>query len=59
MALTACCTTATLTSQLPWVLFDLRTMPKEDLAHSAAEMVYGQPIVVPGEFFPSNGSSDT
>jgi len=58
-ALTARCTTATWTSQLPWVLLGLRTTPKEDLAHSAAEMVYGQLLVVPGEFFPSNGSSDT
>nr|BDT63073.1 MAG: reverse transcriptase [Trachysalambria curvirostris nimavirus] len=57
-ALTARCTTATWTSQLPWVLLWLRTTPKEDLQHSAAEMVYGQPLVVPGEFFPADGSSD-
>ena len=58
-ALTARCTTATWTSQLPWVLLGLRTTPKEDLDHSAAEMVYGQPLVVPGEFFPSDGASDS
>ena len=27
-------------------------MPKEGLDVSTAEMVYGQPLVVPGEFFP-------
>ncbi|XP_069994987.1 uncharacterized protein [Penaeus vannamei] len=59
MALTARCTTVTWTSQLPWVLLGLRTTPKEDLAHSAAEMVYGQPLVVAGEFFPNDGVSDT
>ena len=27
-------------SQLPWVLLGLRTMPKDGLNHSSAEMVY-------------------
>ena len=39
-------------SQLPWVLLGLRTTPKDDLNVSPAEMVYGDPLVVPGEFFP-------
>ena len=37
---------------LPWVLLGLRTTPKEGINISAAEMVFGQPLVVPGEFFP-------
>ncbi|XP_037776650.1 uncharacterized protein LOC119573506 [Penaeus monodon] len=57
-ALTARCTTATWTLQLPWVLHGLRTAPMEDLTHSAAEMVYGQ-LLMPREYFPSNGSSNT
>ena len=45
-------------TQLPWVLLGLRTMPKDGLIHSAAEMVYGQPLVVPGEFFPYDTTAD-
>ena len=37
--------------QLPWVLLGLCTTPKEGLNVSAAEMVYGDPLVVPAEFF--------
>ena len=51
-SLTARCIGSDWHSQLPWVLLGLRTMPKDGLVHSAAEMVYGQPLVVPGEFFP-------
>ena len=36
--------------QLPWVLLGLRTAPKEDLGYSSAELVYGEPLTVPGEF---------
>ena len=36
--------------ELPWVLLGLRTAPKEDLHTSAAEMVYGTPLTVPGDF---------
>ena len=36
--------------ELPWVLLGLRTAPKEDLQTSAAEMVYGAPLLVPGDF---------
>nr|XP_027215147.1 uncharacterized protein LOC113808018 [Penaeus vannamei] len=57
--LTARCTTATWTSKLLRLLLGFRTTPNEDLAHSAAEMVYGQPLVVPREFFPNDGASDT
>ena len=38
------------TSELPWVLLGLRTAPKEDLNASPAELVYGAPITVPGDF---------
>ncbi|XP_076044685.1 uncharacterized protein LOC143027300 [Oratosquilla oratoria] len=44
---------ATWNTQLPWVLLGLRTTPKEDLDASPAEMVFGEPLVVPGEFFPN------
>ena len=36
--------------ELPWVLLGLRTAPKEDLGSSAAELVYGVFLSVPGEF---------
>ena len=57
-ALTARCTTPDWTSQLPWVMLGLRTTPKEDLTYSTAEMVYGQPLVVPGEFFPRDDADN-
>ena len=36
--------------QLPWVMLGIRTAPKEDLQASAAELVYGEPLTVPGDF---------
>ena len=36
--------------ELPWVLLGIRTAPKEDLATSSAELVYGAPLTVPGSF---------
>ena len=36
--------------ELPWVLLGLRTAPKEDLGFATAELVYGTPLTVPGEF---------
>ncbi|KAK9543202.1 hypothetical protein VZT92_000997 [Zoarces viviparus] len=38
--------------RLPWVMLGLRTAPKDDLQASSAELVYGQPLRVPGEFIP-------
>ena len=36
--------------QLPWILLGLRITPKEDLdGASPAEMVYGQPLTIPGD----------
>ncbi len=37
-------------NELPWVLLGIRTAPKEDLAASSAELVYGAPLTVPGDF---------
>jgi hypothetical protein len=36
--------------ELPWVMLGIRTAPKEDLDTSSAELVYGAPLTVPGEF---------
>ena len=36
--------------ELPWVLLGLRTASKEDLGYSSAELVYDEPLTVPGEF---------
>ncbi|XP_068210522.1 uncharacterized protein [Palaemon carinicauda] len=44
-------------TQLPWVLFGLRTTPKDTLYVSAAETVYG-PLDPSAGFFPSATSSD-
>ena len=35
---------------LPWVLLGLRTTPKEGIGLSAAEMVFGTTLCLPGEF---------
>lgn len=40
--------------ELPWVLLGIRTAPKEDLGCSPAEMVYGAPLTVPGDFLPNS-----
>ncbi|XP_068250304.1 uncharacterized protein [Palaemon carinicauda] len=45
-------------TQIPWVLLGLRTTPKDALDVSAAEMVYGDLLIVPAEFFLSATSSD-
>lgn len=39
--------------ELPWVLLGIRTAPKEDLKTSSAELVYGAPLTVPGDFIPA------
>ncbi|XP_066987478.1 uncharacterized protein [Macrobrachium rosenbergii] len=56
-ALMSCCNSSTWYLQLPWVLLALWTTPKEGFYLSAAEMVYGNPLVIPGEFFPDNNPS--
>ncbi len=35
---------------LPWVLLGLRAAPREDSGVSAAELVYGSPLSLPGQF---------
>jgi len=40
--------------ELPWVMLGLRTAPKEDLHSSSAELVYGEPLTVPGDFASTN-----
>ena len=44
-----------LTQELPCVLLGIRTVPKENLGYSSAELVYGAPLTVPGDFKPSHG----
>ncbi|KOC58849.1 Gag-Pol polyprotein [Habropoda laboriosa] len=44
---------------LPIVLLGIRSTFKEDLGASAAEMVYGTRLRLPGEFFVSNKAKDT
>jgi hypothetical protein len=34
---------------LPWVLLELRAAPKDDANVSAAEVVYGEPLQLPGK----------
>ena len=55
-ALMTRCQDASWLSQLPWVLLGLRTTPKDGTDISAAEMVYGDPLVIPLEFFPVHQS---
>ena len=38
---------------LPWIMLGIRTAPKEDLETSSAELVYGAPLTVPGDFLAS------
>ena len=48
------------TDELPWVLLGLRTVPKDGISSSAAELVYGTPLTVPGQFIdPSSKSQPT
>ena len=36
--------------ELPWTMLGICTAPKEDLGASSAELVYGYPLTVPGDF---------
>ena len=40
--------------KLLWVMLGIRTAPKEDLESSPAELFYGQPLRVPGDFVPAS-----
>ena len=48
-ALRACTAGGDWASHLPWVLLGLRVAPKEDSNMSSAELVYGAPLVTPGQ----------
>ena len=50
-ALMSRCTSADWFSQLPWTLLGLRTTPHSESGHSPAEMVYGDHLQVPADFF--------
>ena len=52
-ALRARCTNSNWLAELPWVLLGLRTAIKDATEASPAEMLYGQTIAVPGEFWPN------
>ena len=43
--------------QLFWVLLGLRTTPNEDHRIST-EMVYGEALTIPGEFFPTTDTNN-
>lgn len=47
------------TESLPLVLLGIRSAYKEDLQSSSAEMLYGEPLRLPGEFFESRHSGTT
>ncbi|XP_064110227.1 uncharacterized protein LOC135218012 [Macrobrachium nipponense] len=53
-SLMARCTGEDWKSQLPWVLLGLLTAPRSNGEPSPAEKVYGEPLAVSGEFFPTN-----
>ncbi|XP_047997271.1 uncharacterized protein LOC125234893 [Leguminivora glycinivorella] len=43
--------------RLPLVLLGIRTAWKDDMAASTAELVYGEPLRLPGDFFHSSASN--
>ena len=53
------CNDSRWSNHLPWILLGLRTTPKEGIGVSPAEMVYGEPISVPGEFFDHSDNNET
>ncbi len=55
-ALRARLTSPTWIQELPWVMLGIRTAPKEDLGCSSAELVYGAPLTVPGDFISTNAT---
>ena len=49
-ALVACRFSSSWPSELPWVLLGLRSMPLQQSAVSSAELVFGTPPTLPGQF---------
>nr|XP_033326118.1 uncharacterized protein LOC117220351 [Megalopta genalis] len=47
------------TQRLPIVLLGIRSAPKEDLQASSTELVYGESVRLPGEFFENHKVQDT
>lgn len=47
------------TESLPWVLLGVRSSFKKDIEASSAELVYGEPIRLPGEFLEPTVSGTT
>lgn len=47
------------TESLPWVLLGIRAAFKESIQASSAELVYGEPLRLPGEFFEPTVSGTT
>ena len=45
--------------ELPWIMLGIRTAPKEDLYSSSAELVYGAPLTVPGDFVGNPSATST
>lgn len=43
---------------LPWVLLGIRSAWKEDLQATTAELVYGEPLRLPGQFFTSRPNDE-
>jgi hypothetical protein len=56
-ALRACEAGSAWHGHLPWVLLGIRAAPKEVSGVSSAEMVFGQPLHLPGEFLQPPGES--
>ncbi|XP_068225763.1 uncharacterized protein [Palaemon carinicauda] len=56
--LMSCCKDINWFTQLTWFLMGIRTTPKDAQDVSTAEIVYGNPLVVPAILFPSATSSD-
>lgn len=48
-----CRTSVNWVDELPTVLLGIRSVYKEDIGATMAELVYGEPIRIPGEFFES------
>ncbi|XP_050359949.1 uncharacterized protein LOC126779872 [Nymphalis io] len=49
----ACHSTPNWVEVLPWVLLGIRSAFKDDIKASTAELVYGEPLRLPGQFFSS------
>ncbi|XP_068237039.1 uncharacterized protein [Palaemon carinicauda] len=57
-ALMSLCKDSNWFTLLPWVVLEIRTTPKDTPDVSAAEMVYGDLLVVTARFFPYSTFSD-